>query len=544
MLRRVTARSFLSTTMKLTKRCLPCIASVFNAPEWSMCARALGIEVHGGAVVSAVSGRFGVRTVTITDHSADHSADHGAGHRRRRIAADCLLISGGHSPQTSLSSQLGFDLRWQESIAAFVPDLASGRFAAATSEVVGAARGVFGLAAAAGDGADHLQELPPDPVATPIVPLWEVAGRGKAFVDLQNDVTTADVRLAAREGYEHVEHMKRYTTHGMATDQGRIGGLVGSAVLAQARGVPVAAVGQSRPRPFTQAVPLAALAGGEVGQHFKPKRRLPLHDWHESAGATFVTTGLWLRPLLYGQPGAAHSGWEPVLNEARTVRRAVGITDVSSLGKIDVQGADAARFLDFVYANTLSTLKIGRARYGIMLREDGMLFDDGTTARLGSEHFVVTTTTANSTAVLEHLEFQLQANCPQFDVLLTDVGDQWAQFAVAGPRSREVVSAVVADIDVSNASFPFMAASQARISGIARSRAGIWHCAVRTRRAQYTANREKTRHRCRTQWQHQRRRSGIWPDVEAGRGLRRPLPVEASRLEFVKSIAAGRSAAG
>ena len=257
--------------------------------------------------------------------------------------------------------------------------------------------------------------------------------------------------------------MKRYTTHGMATDQGRSGGLVGSAVLAQARGVPVPEVGQSRPRPFVQPVPFAALAGGEVREHYKPKRRLPLHDWHESAGATFALTGIWLRPLVYSR----QPGWDPVLQEARNVRHSVGITDVSTLGKIDVRGPDAARFLDFVYANTFSTLAVGRARYGIMLREDGMLLDDGTTSRLGAEHFLITTTTANAAAVLEHLEFHLQASCPQFDVLLTDVGDHWAQFALAGPRARDVLMAVVSGLDVSNAAFPFMAAADVKVAGIA-----------------------------------------------------------------------------
>jgi sarcosine oxidase subunit alpha len=257
--------------------------------------------------------------------------------------------------------------------------------------------------------------------------------------------------------------MKRYTTHGMATDQGRIGGLVGSAVLAAARGVPLSGVGQPQPRPYLQPLPFAALAGAEVREHFKPKRRLPLHDWHEGAGASFVSVGLWLRPLVYSK----QTGWDPVLSEARAVRRSVGITDVSTLGKIDVQGADAGRFLDFIYANTISTLAVGRARYGIMLREDGMMLDDGTVSRFGPEQFVLTTTTANSAAILEHLEFQLQANCPTLDVLLSDVGDQWAQFALAGPRSRELLATVVSGVDVANEAFPFMAAAEARFAGCA-----------------------------------------------------------------------------
>jgi sarcosine oxidase subunit alpha len=427
-------------------------------------ARAQGLTVHGATLAAAALGRGSVRRVRLVDRD---------GGSRGELAADCLLISGGHSPMSALASQLGATLHWQEAIAAFTPQLA-----ATIGEVAGAARGEFGLAAAARDGeraADAIARqlecarndaagtaVPHDVERTPLEAVWEVPGEGKAFVDLQNDVTAADVRLAHREGYEHIEHMKRFTTHGMATDQGRIGGLVGSAVLAQARGLPLAQVGLARPRPFIEPIPFATLAGPEVRAHYKPARRLALHEWHEAAGATFVSSGLWLRPLVYSDK----SGWEPVLSEARRVRSAVGITDVSTLGKIDVQGPGAAQFLDFIYANTFSTLAVGRARYGIMLREDGLLLDDGTTSRLAPEHFLVTTTTANAAAVLEHLEFQLQANCPHLEVLLTDVGEQWAQFALAGPRSREVLARVV-DLDVSNEAFPFMAAGTATIAGVA-----------------------------------------------------------------------------
>ena len=429
-------------------------------------ARSLGVEVHGGAVVAGVSGRGGVQRVHIADRE---------GKPLRVLEADCLLVSGGYSPAISLASQLGAQLRWTEAIAAFTPE-----HTLANARVAGAARGVFGLAAAARDGeqaaraialelgraeesAPPALEIPPDAAATPITALWEVpGGRGKAFVDLQNDVTAADVRLAEREGYSHVEHMKRFTTATMASDQGRIGGLLASAVLAEARGVRVGEVGLAKARPFATSVPFAALAGAEVREHYKPKRRVPLDAWHRSAGATFVSLGVWLRPLVYSH----ESGWTPVLEEARAVRAAAGITDVSTLGKIDVQGPDAARFLDFIYANKFSTLPIGRARYGIMLREDGMVFDDGTTSRLGPQHFIVTTTTANATTVLEHMEFHLHAVCPRFEVLLTDVGDQWAQFAVAGPRAREVVARVCEDVDLSNEAFPFMAAGPATIAGI------------------------------------------------------------------------------
>ena len=427
-------------------------------------ARALGVAVHNAAVVGAVAGRREVHAVTIADLD---------GTRRFVLEADALLISGGPAPLTALAAQLGATLEWREPLAAFAPELDP-----AIGGIAGAARGLLGLAAAAHDGdaaaralASHLgraadaaiaPEPPPDAEMTPLAALWEVRAPGKSFVDLQNDVTADDIRLACREGYEHLEHMKRYTTFGMGTDQGRIGGLVGSAVLAEARGVALAEVGSLRARPFTQPVPFAALAGAEVRAHYRPRRLLPLHDWHASAGATFVSTGLWLRPLVYSQD----TGWAAVLAEARAVRKRVGITDVSTLGKIDVQGSDAARFLDFVYANTFSTLSIGRARYGIMLREDGMLLDDGTTSRLAPQHFLITTTTANSAAVLEHLEFHLQTSCAALDVTLTDVGDQWAQFAVAGPRSREVVAPIVTGLDLSNEAFPFMAAAETTVAGV------------------------------------------------------------------------------
>ncbi|MBS0578591.1 MAG: (2Fe-2S)-binding protein [Proteobacteria bacterium] len=430
-------------------------------------AAAAGVPVFRDSVVETVRGRARVRAVGFAQVS---------GGPRRHLVADALLVSGGHTPNAALATQLGAPLHWEAAIAGFVPALSPGLGALA-----GAARGEGGLAACAADGVRaarllalelqagapptaDAQPFPPDERQTPLLALWDASKgpRGKAFVDLQNDVTVSDVHLAHREGYEHLEHMKRYTTHGMATDQGRIGGLLGAGVLAAARGVHISAVGQLKPRPYAQAVPFAALAGPEVREHYKPKRRLPLHAWHERAGATFVSTGLWLRPLVYGDA----AGWEPVLAEARHVRRAVGITDVSTLGKLEVRGPDAARFLDFIYANTFSTLAVGRARYGIMLREDGMMMDDGTTSRLAADQFLVTTTTANASAVLEHMEFQLQANCPGLDVVLSDVTDQWAQFAVAGPRAREVVAAAVSGIELSNAGFPFMAAAAMELAGI------------------------------------------------------------------------------
>ncbi len=427
--------------------------------------RAAGLPVRAGQVVHAAVGADGLHGLRV-GRTGRSSPDY--------LQAEALLVSGGAQPNLALASQAALPLRWSEAVHAFVPDAARDGVAAA-----GAARGLAGPLDCAEDGAAAARDalaalglpagevlMPPaaHDTASPPAALWEVPGRGKAFVDLQHDVTAEDIRLAHREGYGHVEHAKRYTTHGMGTDQGRIGGLVGAAVLAAARDVPVAEVGLPRLRPFARPVAWGVLAGAEVRHDYRPERRLPLHPWHAANGAVFVRIGTWMRPLVYSPSG--DTSWTPVLEEARTVRRAVGLCDVSSLGKIDVSGPDAAAFLDRIYANTFSTLPVGRARYGLMLREDGLLLDDGTTSRLGPDHFLVTTTTQKAEEVLLHLQWHLQAVWPELDVTLTDVADRWAQFALAGPRAREVLQGLV-DLDIADAAFPFMAATGARIAGIA-----------------------------------------------------------------------------
>ncbi len=426
--------------------------------------RAAGLPLRAGEVVHRAVGAGGLHGVRIGRPRAAAP---------EYLQAEALLLSGGALPNLALAAQSGLPLRWEETIHAFVPEASRDGIAAS-----GAARGLTGVAEAAEDGVAAAREAlralgltpaeppPPPPVSrgapSPPAALWEVRGRGAAFVDLQHDVTTEDIRLAHREGYSHVEHAKRYTTHGMGTDQGRIGGLTGAAVLAEARGIPVAAVGMPRNRPYARPVAWGALAGPDVGHHFKPERRTPLHDWHAANRAVFVRVGNWLRPLVYS---GGDTSWGPVLEEARNVRRAVGLCDVSTLGKIDVQGPDAATFLDRLYANTFSTLAVGRARYGLMLREDGILLDDGTTSRLAPDHFLVTTTTQKADDVLLHMEWHLQTVWPELDVTLTGVADHWAQFAIAGPQAREVLRQVV-DIDLANDAFPFMAAGEARIAGI------------------------------------------------------------------------------
>ncbi len=429
-------------------------------------ARAQGFEVMSASEIAGVVGAKGVESVLVRSR-------HGGA--ARTVVADFLCVSGGFNPALHLSSQSGARPVWDERLATFLPGTP-----VQAERSAGAARGLFGIEEAARDGdaagraaaaaAGFTSAAPLDlPAGIPacsdaIEPLWEVKSDGKSFVDLQNDVTTADIRLAHREGYSHVEHAKRYTTHGMATDQGKSGGLVGTAVLAAARAEPIERVGVPTYRPYVTPVSFGAIGGSETRRHFKPIRRTALHDWHAKHGAVFMETGAWLRPLYYTR--LAETGWGPILREARAVRESVGICDVSTLGKIDVQGPDAGTFLDRLYINTFSKLAVGRARYGLMLREDGIVFDDGTTSRLGEHHYLMTTTTAKAADVLEHMEFYAQTVWPELDVQFCSVTDQWAQMAVAGPKSRQTLEACVEGLDLSHEAFPFMAVAEARIAGV------------------------------------------------------------------------------
>jgi len=433
-------------------------------------ARSQGIEVRLESEIVGVNGGRSLNGVRVRGRSGGVST----------IDADLICVSGGWAPNAHLASQTRSKLVWDGSLNTFVPGppLQQERSA-------GAARGRFGLAEAARDGASAghaaalavqvekgvasalaptLPDAEREAAITPQAPLHIVEAPGKAFVDLQNDVTVDDIRQAHREGYVHVEHAKRYTTHTMATDQGKSGGLLGAAVLAKARGEPVQAIGIPTYRPYVTPVTWGAFGGRDVHHHFVPIRRTPLHAWHSANGGVFQETGPWLRAYYYS--ATRETGWEPILREARAVRSGVGLCDVSTLGKIDLQGADAAQFLDRMYVNTFSTLRVGRARYGLMLREDGIVFDDGTVSRLGENHFVITTTTAKAAEVLEHMEFYHQTVWPSLDLQMCSVTDHWAQIAIAGPKSRDTLARCVEGLALDGQAFPFMAAGQGRIADV------------------------------------------------------------------------------
>ena len=434
--------------------------------------RAKEIEILAGhAVVAARAGR--------TVHGVELRALEESGAPRgdaRIIACDLVCVSGGWSPSVHLHSQSGGRLAYDTAIAAFVPSTPK-----QAARSAGAARGRFSLAACLADGFEAgaaaardagfgRAGAPPAPwvedeAEAALQPLWVLPAhrKGKRFVDIQDDVTADDIGLAAREGYLSVEHLKRYTTLGMGTDQGKTSNLNGLAIMARLRGQPIPAVGTTTFRPPYTPVTFGVFAGRETGRAFAPIRRSPMHDWHEEQGAVFVEAGLWLRPRYY--PRAGEGMREATAREAKHVREAVGLADVSTLGKIDVQGPDAAEFLNRVYVNGWKTLAVGRARYGLMLREDGIVFDDGTTSRVGEQRYFMTTTTANAAKVLTHLEYYLQVVWPELRVQVTSVTEEWAAMALAGPRSRAVL-AELADIDVSDGGLPFMGVRDCRIAGV------------------------------------------------------------------------------
>jgi len=292
---------------------------------------------------------------------------------------------------------------------------------------------------------------------------------GKAFVDFQNDVTAADVALAHRESFSSVEHLKRYTTLGMATDQGKTSNDNALALLAALKGEATGAAGTTTFRPPYTPVAIGTLAGHHRGKAFRPTRLTAAHAWAVEQGAVFIETGAWLRAGWFSRPG---EDWlAACTREVTATRSAVGICDVSTLGKIDVQGPDAARFLDRVYCNTMSTLPVGRCRYGLMLREDGFVFDDGTIARLGEDHYLMTTTTAKAGEVMSHLEFALQWLWPDLDVQVASVTEQWTQFAVAGPNSRALLARILdPGQDISGDAVPYLACRPVSVMGGVRAR--------------------------------------------------------------------------
>ncbi|WP_369394928.1 sarcosine oxidase subunit delta family protein [Streptomyces sp. CG1] len=436
--------------------------------EWAERVRSAGIEVLAGHAVTGTEGGARLTAATV--------APYGDTAAQREFAVDLLLVSGGWNPVAHLYSQAGGKLRHDDVLGTFVPD--SCRQAV---EAAGAVNGAFDLGTVLAQGAAasaraveaegysaQAPALPAVPALphTPPMQVFTVPGATDAprFVDLQRDVTVDDLARATGAGLRSVEHTKRYTTAGTANDQGRTGGVLASGVVAELLGVDISALGLPTFRPPCTPVSFATLAGRDRGALHDPIRTTALHGWHVEHGAAFENVGQWKRPWYYPRDGEDME--TAVLRECRAAREGVAFMDASTLGKIDVQGPDAALFLDRLYTNMMSTLKVGMIRYGVMCRLDGMVFDDGTVIRLAQDRFLVTTTTGNAAAVLDWMEEWLQTEWPDLRVHCTSVTEQWATAALVGPRSRAVLASLAPQLAFGNEDFPFMAWRETTVAGI------------------------------------------------------------------------------
>ena len=434
----------------------------------------IDVEVFRGAKVVDTFGRRGITQVKLETSTGEH----------KTLDCSFLAVSGGWNPNIHLTSHHRERPVWSERIHSFlaaenlpnnmtVAGAASGDFL--TSEIFNnSAKKVEKIIKSLGfSKIKHNSPTVENSISTKLEddPLWYVPyGNKRAWVDFQNDVTVKDIKLSHQEGFISVEHLKRYTTLGMATDQGKNSNVVGLAVMAEATGKSIEETGTTIFRPPYNPVPIGAFAGRSRDKDFRPVRLTPSHKWAEENGAVFVEAGQWLRAQYFPRDGESH--WrQSVDREVLQTRSSVGICDVSTLGKIDIQGKDSVEFINRVYSNGFAKLPVGKTRYGLMLREDGIVMDDGTTARLGENHFVMTTTTANAVGVFRHLEFCRQCLWPDLDVHLISTTESWAQFAIAGPNSRKLLSKVVdKEFDISNDSFPFMACKELTVFSGCRAR--------------------------------------------------------------------------
>jgi len=394
------------------------------------------------------------------------------------IPCDCICVSGNWTPTVHLCSQSGNKLKYNEMLDAFTPNLSRQK-----ETTIGSAGGSINLKKSLEDGFTKGFELSnkitknnsKSTIPTSNEKKYEKHDKFwcmplpkkknyKRFVDFQNDVAVSDIELAVREGFRSIEHVKRYTTLGMATDQGKTSNLNGLQLVSDIEQKIIPEVGHTTFRPPYTSVTIGTIVGREVGKHYRPTRKSPMHKWHEDNKAVFVDAGLWLRPRYYKQEN--ETLLQAAIREATNVRKNVGICDVTSLGKIDIKGPDAAEFLNRVYTNGWKKLPIGKARYGVMLREDGIVFDDGTTTRIAENHFHMTTTTAQAVNVLAHLEYYLQVIWSELDVNVISTTEQWAGVALAGPNSRNLLSKLFPNLDVSNEDFSFMGYKESDLFGV------------------------------------------------------------------------------
>ena len=437
-------------------------------------AKSLNIDIKFSYVVIAAKGYKKVKSADIAKISEDKKQLS----QIENINCDCICVSGFWTPTIHLASQSGNKTKFNGDIDAFIPGQSK-----QNETVLGSAKGIFTLEETLKTSFEKGSELSKkitnkeNNISVPsvvekkytnhdkfwCVPLPE-GKKYKRFLDFQNDVSVSDVELALREGYRSIEHVKRYTTLGMATDQGKTSNLNGLQLVSDVENKVVPQVGHTTFRPPYTPVSIGAIVGREIGKHSKPTRKSPMHTWHEKNNAVFVDAGVWLRPRYYKQGN--ENLFEGSKREAKNVRLNVGVCDVTTLGKIDIKGPDAAELLNRVYTNAWLKLPVGKARYGVMLREDGIVMDDGTTTRISENHYHMTTTTAQAANVLSHLEYYLQLVWPELNVNVVSSTEQWAGAAIAGPKSRDVLQKLFPDLDVSNEGLPFMGYVEGNLFGV------------------------------------------------------------------------------
>jgi sarcosine oxidase, subunit alpha len=433
-------------------------------------ARAAGIEVLSAHAVTRTGGRLRVASMSVAPK---------AGGTERAIPIDALLVSSGWTPSVHLFSQSRGKLSFDATRQIFLPgttaqdclSIGACNGTETLADTVAEALAAGETAAKASDG----RKGKAIKLSAATTESWSGGMSGsapgaepgkivKAFVDFQNDVTAKDIGQAVREGMRSIEHVKRFTTNGMATDQGKTSNLHGLAIASEILGKPMPEVGLTTFRPPFTPVTFGAIVGHGRGALFDPTRKTPIHSWAEGEGAVFEDVGHWKRAWYF--PRAGEDMHKAVARECRTVRQSAGIFDASTLGKIEVVGPDAATFMELLYTNPWQKLGVGRCRYGIMLREDGFVMDDGVVGRLAEDRFHVTTTTGGAARVLHHMEDYLQTEFPHLNVWLTSVSEQWAVIAVQGPKSRNIIAPLVEDIDLSDEAMPHMSVREGRVCGV------------------------------------------------------------------------------
>jgi sarcosine oxidase subunit alpha len=438
--------------------------------EIALALRAAGVPVHCGAVIVSASGGKRVSAVEIMALNA--------GNDRFHLECDAVGMSAGWAPAVHLWSHARGRLAFDDERQCFLPVAGTAPLAVAgalagahtLAECFASAAHAVAAAAARAGFADEFPTVHPEVSETPTSPrvgkhrVAPVGRRHRQWLDFQHDVTMADVDLAIREGFDAIEHLKRYTTTGMSVDQGKTSNLNALLEVAALTGREPDAVGTTTFRPPYTPVTLGALAGRQVGEFYAPRRQLPAHSEHLRLEAVFEEAAGWMRPAWY--PRVGETGQQAVMREALSVRASVGIFDASPLGKIEIEGPDAARFLDAFYINNVLTLEIGRTRYGLMLNENGVIIDDGTIARLGATHFVITTTSGGASRIAAWLDDWRQCEWPDLDVVVTPVTTQWATVVLAGPKAREVLSRLESDVDLSPTAFPHLQVRTGRLAGV------------------------------------------------------------------------------